>query len=58
MTRYPVLTNDRYWSVGGYSFYNQALSFSNNVHKHIARSYQQMPGSVAAYWRGLKFLFW
>lgn len=57
MTRYPVLTNDRSWQDGGDGFYNQALSFSNINHKHIARSYHQMPGSVAAYWKGLNSYF-
>lgn len=57
MTYYPVLINDRLWSTFTTAFYNQALSFSNTNQKRIARSYHQMPGSVAASWKGLNTYF-
>ena len=57
MTTYPVLTNDRYWQSTGAAFHNQALIFSNTNQKRIARSYHQMPGSVAASWKGLNTYF-
>lgn len=57
MTHYPVLTNDRSWGSTVSGYYNQALVFSNASHKRIARSYHQLPGSVAASWKGLNTYF-
>lgn len=57
MTVYPVLTNDRYWQSSGSAFHNQALAFANSNQKRIARSYHQMPGGVAASWKGLNTYF-
>ncbi len=57
MTIYPSLVNDRSWQNGGALFHNQSLIFASTIHKRIARSYHQMPGSVAAYWKGLNSYF-
>lgn len=56
---YPLLVNTSAadWNTATDAYYNDVLGFGVSANRVIARSYHQLPGSVAISWKGLNSYF-